>query len=150
MEKQRITCRYLLGERMTVIATGRAWGERTDSTFTLPLDWPVYNATRPLPGSYTWQDMHGPCCGWFYATVDPATDQAAQLTEAIRRLDARRLVWVTPAQVVQALQAYYDHEYPADSLNVAAFDPEEQWDAFWVKADKEDFWPYLELAKIPY
>lgn len=87
--------RYTLGERPAFQSTGEP----------LPAHWVICNAPRPLVGHDAWI---GPfVSGIYYAAIDPETLEAARRLESNRRDDACELVYVTDAEMREAIRQRY-------------------------------------------
>lgn len=95
----------------------------------MPADFEVHNAPRPLYGSHvTTDNAFGPFAplematvaktrfvangdffrGVYYAAIDPADEYADEWREQNARLDAARLVFVTPDHIAQATRSTED------------------------------------------
>lgn len=73
----------------------------------VPATWEIYNAPRPLYGSYskTWQGDF--ICGIFYAGIDPADEYADNWRKENASLDAKQLIFVTREQAIAEALEYY-------------------------------------------
>ena len=91
--------RTVIGDRPTTVRVSGI------DTRTIPIEWTIYNAPRPLYGSICWQGDF--CKGVFYAAVDPADPDAAWMVRRNEELDADVLHYVTEEQAFQGGRARY-------------------------------------------
>jgi hypothetical protein len=100
----------VFGPRAEVIPAG----------LTVGLDWPIYNAPRPLSGTVTWERT-GIGAGRFCAAIDPTDPYAAAFTRRCAQDGAYLLVFTTQEEA-EAWARAHCQEYGVDP---AEFAPDE-------------------------
>lgn len=92
----------------------------------VPAHWEIYNAPRPLYGSYskTWQGDF--ICGVFYAGIDPADEMADTWRQHNAQDDARQLLFVTREEAMAESLAYYQENFPKVAARIEIDNPDYQ------------------------
>lgn len=92
----------------------------------VPAHWEIYNAPRPLYGSYskTWQGDF--ICGIFYAGIDPADEMADTWRNENASLDAKHLIFVTEEDAITESLEWYKEHFPKVAARVDVNDPDYQ------------------------
>lgn len=120
---------------------------------TIPEDWPVFNAARPiyasnLPESTALADWYGEFKrGAFYAAVDPLDPLYNTLIERNNELDASMCQWVTRAQVYYWIAGYYTNQIGVDKMLELLDNLNTTWDAFFEEHYGDFCMKYREWAK---
>lgn len=78
-----------------IYAPTATWGE----TFISAEDRTIWNAHRPIPGTHTWEGKSR--WGTWYATAELTDERYDYFAEQARALDAREIVAVTNADVLE-------------------------------------------------
>lgn len=99
-------------------------GERPAS---VPAEWVIFNASRPIYGDIEWRDGGG--FGFFWTAVDPAGQRAAWMQEENRRNDAAIVTLVTEEEAYQrGRQIVLDrYGYTADVLQTVDDPSNRNW-----------------------
>jgi hypothetical protein len=138
-EKDR-TCeiRYVIGdalERPQVVPHNDAPRYYVEGGQTIPEDWEIYNAPRPLGGHLTWLDTDGPG-GWFWAAVDPEGEFADEYRDRLYQNDARQLVWISEDQFYDVVQRYADSTYGEGRFDAREFNIRELYSTFGMAVEE--------------
>lgn len=91
---------------VTQVATIGSRPTQTPDGTTIPANWLIHNAPRPLYGQINWCWPQAPfrCFGWWFAAVDPDHEYSQGprgYIEENRRLDARELIFVSDEEAFQ-------------------------------------------------
>lgn len=85
----------LIYDPNVIYAPTSSWGE----TFISADGRTIWNAHRPIPGTHTWEGKSR--WGTWYATAELTDERYAYYAEQARALDAREIVAVTNADVLE-------------------------------------------------
>lgn len=83
---------------------------------TIPADWYIFTAPRPLPGDETWRGSGGH--GWHFAALDPKNERLQIFLSRIRIDGASLVRYLSEEEYRQWLEGYIeDKEELAEVLN---------------------------------
>lgn len=91
----------------------------------LPEGWLVFNAPRPLYGDWSWQGVFR--SGIFYVAVDPTEETGAAFIKRNHENDARLVTWVSRADVLAEVVAYYQDVAKMYDRVVEVWGQPEEW-----------------------
>lgn len=85
----------------------------------IPADWPIFNATRPIYGTFSWEHFYEDILrsGW-WATVDPTDPLFGRIVQNIFDQDARQVYWVSEEEAYQEGVAHLKATEPATGDNL--------------------------------
>lgn len=106
----------------------------TDTQRSIPADWVIVNAPRPLFGNIQFTGDF--ISGIFYAALDPADEYFQTWMDANKKLDARVIHYVTESELAEALEAHklkLQERYSKEAVD--GLEAQDLFDSYWTELD---------------